>query len=327
MSSVSIIIPVYNAAPFLKEAIQSVLSQTYRNWQLILLDDFSSDSSFEICTAFAAIDSRITAIRNDRNLGMVANWNKGIELATAELLVKLDADDFWHSEFLEKSIKIIESFPSVGLVFARWINVDEHSEIIPGTEISLPAFANEKPFSCIPLVRLGASKMLQFPILRQGVSLVRKSVIDKVGSYRQLLTPETQASADTEFYFRLGAHTELFCINEVLYYYRVHNTSISSTDRISGLQARKLYEVKFSIINYYRQLSLITQKEWLQNIRSIKFDYNVYLAYESRRKGKHLRSFQFLYYSFRVSPWVAFFFYINRLGSKLGIKETLKSMV
>ncbi|NJL12530.1 MAG: glycosyltransferase family 2 protein [Microscillaceae bacterium] len=242
-AKVSIFIPLYNAEKYISQTIESVLNQTFKDWELIVLDDCSTDNSYEIAKAFEAKDSRIQVKKNTQNLGMMGNWNEGIKYCKAEYFVKLDADDLWHPEILEKSLEILEKIPEVGLVFTKYINIDENGVPIRDSEIALPVFAQNKPFSCVPLVQSGVDKMLSYSILRQGLSVMRRKIFDEIGVYRHLLTPETQASTDTEFYFRVGCHYQIYCINHCFYYYRIHTKSISSIDKNQGLQERKMFEV------------------------------------------------------------------------------------
>src|SRR5690606_25904165 len=113
---VSLFIPVYNTELFIAQTIESVLAQTFTDYELIIVDDCSTDSSYEICKSYADRDPRIKLYRNEQNLGMMPNWNKGISLATGKYFMKLDADDLIHKEFVERSFRILEEKEHVGLV-------------------------------------------------------------------------------------------------------------------------------------------------------------------------------------------------------------------
>ena len=206
MPPISIFIPLYNSELFIQKTIESVLSQTCQDWELFIIDDNSKDNSYAVAKAFELKDKRIKVFKNETNSGMMGNWNKGIEMCHSEYFVKLDADDIWHPDFLKESFNIMSSFPEVALVFTKYININDAGETIPDSELSLPEFAKEKSFNTIDLVNQGQDKMLSYPILRQGLSLIRTKVFKEIGVYRYLLTKETQASTDTEFYFRVGCH-------------------------------------------------------------------------------------------------------------------------
>ncbi|HFU4234897.1 TPA: glycosyltransferase family 2 protein [Streptococcus suis] len=105
---VSIVMPAYNCEKYVVEAINSILAQTYRNWELLVLDDGSKDNTLRIIEEFSQKDSRIKALPNGKNMGVSATRNRGIELASGEWIAFLDSDDMWKPEKLEKQFEIVE---------------------------------------------------------------------------------------------------------------------------------------------------------------------------------------------------------------------------
>jgi teichuronic acid biosynthesis glycosyltransferase TuaG len=101
---VTVIMPAYNAAPFVEEAIASVINQTLSDWELIVIDDCSKDNTLQVINALAANDSRIQVIQNDVNMGVAKTRNKGLDLFKGRYVALLDSDDFWKPCFLEKMI-------------------------------------------------------------------------------------------------------------------------------------------------------------------------------------------------------------------------------
>jgi len=101
---VSVIIPAYNAAPFLRETVESVLSQTVQDWEMFVIDDCSADDTFQIAQQLAAGDPRIHAIQNDENMGVAKTRNRAINLAKGQYIAFLDSDDVWHPEKLERQL-------------------------------------------------------------------------------------------------------------------------------------------------------------------------------------------------------------------------------
>lgn len=101
---VSVIIPAYNAAPFLRETVESVLSQTVQDWEMFVIDDCSADDTFQIAQQLAAGDPRIHAIQNDENMGVAKTRNRAIDLAKGQYIAFLDSDDVWHPEKLERQL-------------------------------------------------------------------------------------------------------------------------------------------------------------------------------------------------------------------------------
>lgn len=104
---VSIITPVHNSIDHVEEAIQSILNQTYTNWELILIDDNSSDSGIHILQKYEALDQRITLLKNSNNQGAAVTRNKGIKAASGRFIAFLDSDDLWTPEKLETQVKFM----------------------------------------------------------------------------------------------------------------------------------------------------------------------------------------------------------------------------
>ena len=107
-NKVSIIIPVYNAEKFIGETIESVISQTYTDWEMLILNDRSTDSSYEIIQKYAQKDKRIKAIDSEKNIGVVEGRNRLIDEADGEYIAFLDSDDYWKEDKLEKQIEFMK---------------------------------------------------------------------------------------------------------------------------------------------------------------------------------------------------------------------------
>ena len=104
---VSIVMPAYNCIRYISWAVESVLEQSYPDWELIIVDDCSQDGSRERIETFSALDSRIRAFRNERNLGVGRSRNRGVELAKGEWIAFLDSDDLWEPEKLSRQLQFM----------------------------------------------------------------------------------------------------------------------------------------------------------------------------------------------------------------------------
>ncbi|MBQ8623918.1 MAG: glycosyltransferase family 2 protein [Oscillospiraceae bacterium] len=102
---ISVVMPAYNAQKFIEEAINSVIAQTYSNWELIVIDDCSSDGTCKTAEGFAASDLRIKLIKNEVNMNVAKTRNRGFDLCSGEYVALLDSDDVWYPEKLEKQLK------------------------------------------------------------------------------------------------------------------------------------------------------------------------------------------------------------------------------
>lgn len=105
---VSVIMPAYNAERFLEEAVRSVMNQTFRDWELIILDDCAKDSTYALAEKLAAEDSRIILLRNEQNMGVARTRNRGFDLCRGKYVALIDSDDVWHPQKLEKQLERME---------------------------------------------------------------------------------------------------------------------------------------------------------------------------------------------------------------------------
>ena len=125
---ISVLIPTYNYARFLGEAIESVLSQDFRDFELLIVDDCSTDNTIEVARPFCQRDNRVRFAVNSSNLGMVKNWNHCLELARGYYIKFLFGDDkLCHPQALSKMIELLERNPSATLAASGRAILDEKS--------------------------------------------------------------------------------------------------------------------------------------------------------------------------------------------------------
>ena len=139
---VSVIMPAYNCEKYVVEAINSVLAQTYKNWELLVLDDGSNDNTLQVIEEFSKNDSRIKALPNGKNMGVSATRNRGIELATGEWIAFLDSDDMWESKKLEKQLEVAKE-KEAEFLFTGSSYINEQGEPFKGI-FEVPAKVNYK---------------------------------------------------------------------------------------------------------------------------------------------------------------------------------------
>ena len=124
---VSIIMPSYNSSKFIEKSINSVLNQTYQNWELIIVDDNSKDNSLEIIKSFK--DSRIKSFHNGRNLGAARSRNRAIKKAKGRYIAFLDSDDLWKEDKLEKQISFMQK-NSIDFSYSAYDLIDEEDKLL-----------------------------------------------------------------------------------------------------------------------------------------------------------------------------------------------------
>ena len=127
---ISIAIPIYNAQSFLGDTLKSVLQQTYTDFELLLINDGSTDQSLSIMQDFAKQDARIKIINDGQNKGLIARLNQSVQLASGEYYVRMDADDIMFPTRIEKQLKHLMQNPSLDLVHASAISINAKNQII-----------------------------------------------------------------------------------------------------------------------------------------------------------------------------------------------------
>lgn len=139
---VSIITPLYNAELYISRTIDSILSQTYSNWELIVIDDKSTDKGIEVVKKYIEKDSRIKLLYNEVNSGAAVSRNKGIEAARGSYIAFLDSDDQWHKDKLSKQLKFMQEnkYP---FTYTFYNHINEKGEEISRT-VNLPLKINYK---------------------------------------------------------------------------------------------------------------------------------------------------------------------------------------
>ncbi|MDW8071802.1 MAG: glycosyltransferase [Anaerolineae bacterium] len=204
MPEVSIIMPAYNAGRFIGEALESVLRQTFQDFEVIVVDDGSTDDTAEVVARFA--DPRIRYVYQE-NRGPEPARNSGLQLAQGNLIAFLDADDLWEPGFLAHMVSYLQAHPHVDGVYCgyRYMQVD-------GTP--LPEVVNR----VVPPEDLYET-LLEGNFLSTCAVLLRRSVFTKTGSFDETLSH----SGDYDMWLRIAANSRLEGVRDTLVWYRRHN--------------------------------------------------------------------------------------------------------
>ena len=206
---ISIIITTYNRANYLKSCIESVLNQTIKDFELIIIDYGSTDNTKEVVAQYQ--DRRINYIYQKNN-GQNSARNKGLELAKGEYIAYIDSDDIWNTEKLEKQHCIMKNHPDISVVYCGTRLINENGEVI-----------GEKPL--VSHRGFVLDKLIFTNFLYNGSCvLFKKECINKAGIYDESLNRMT----DWDFYLRLALYYKFYGINEYLLDYRTHSSTMSS---------------------------------------------------------------------------------------------------
>ncbi|MGJ8715871.1 MAG: glycosyltransferase family 2 protein [Maribacter stanieri] len=207
MNLVSIITPVYNSEKYLADNISSVLAQTYKNWELILVDDCSSDTSEIICKSFEKNDSRIKYYRLAKNSGAGIARNKAIEVANGKFIAFLDSDDTWYPKKLEKQLNFMKE-NDYHFTFTDYNMVDE-----AGNDLN-------KLVKCKPFVNYNKA------LYKNPIGCL--TVIYSVDFFGKQYMPSIRKRQDYALWLKLLKKSDGYGLNECLSTYRIGNESISS---------------------------------------------------------------------------------------------------
>jgi glycosyltransferase involved in cell wall biosynthesis len=223
---VSIGMPVYNGEQYLREALDSILAQTFTDFELIISDNASTDNTEAICREYADRDKRIRYYRNSENIGAARNYNRTFELSTGKYFKWAAHDDLIASEFLERCVAILDSQPSVVLCYTREICIDEEGNHLRKRG-NLLNIRSSKPHERFKQYHdLWSSR--GFTYANQCFALIRSSELAKtplIGSY---VWSELALGAEL---LLLG---EFYEVPEYLFFFRCHEKTSRATKQSSG---------------------------------------------------------------------------------------------
>lgn len=248
---VSVIIPTYNRTDYLNLTIQSVVNQTYQNFEIIVVDDGTPNTNNEVlCKKF----DKVEYIKIENSGGPAKPRNIGILVAKGKYIAFVDDDDLWLPTKLEKQIAILEINPDFGLVHSCCELIDEKG-IKKNEIIGRPGTLNIKHGDV-------SMRMMGNWTLMMPTPLVRKTVIEIVGGFNENIAG---TYADVEYWSRCSFVTKFFYMNEPLVKYRVHNNNMSSN-------AKHYLQLPISLKNVILEQLLIgkiTKKQYFKILGSL----------------------------------------------------------
>ena len=230
---ISIVMSTYNEKKEeLVKAINSILNQTFKDFEfIIVLDNPQNVEHTKIIEEYLRKDDRIIFLKNDKNIGLAASLNKGIEIAKGKYIARMDADDISMTDRLEKEYKYLEENPNIHIISTNKIDINENDQII-----NIP--------SKLPTTDSKIKKILKITsIITHSAAMFRKKEIEEIGKYR-LFT----ASQDYDLWLRASYYKLNFAIiDEQLLKYRIRQNNISNTNPL------KQYLLKEYIQKLYKQ--------------------------------------------------------------------------
>lgn len=233
MVRISVVMPNYNNEKYLKEAMTSILNQTYSDFEFIIIDDCSTDNSWNIIEEYAKKDPRVRAYRNEKNLKIVKTRNKLFSLCSSEskYIAIMDSDDISISSRLEKQVDFLEKFSEYGVVGSNLIIIDENSKKVGFREY-------RRSFGI-----KNSSILIKSPLAQPSV-MIRRSVLGNLK-----YSSDLEVAEDWDLWLRLLKNCNGGNIKTPLLKYRVSTTQSKSTSLKKSILAS--LKVRFMYMNFF----------------------------------------------------------------------------
>ena len=248
MPLISVVLPVYNGADFIADAISSVLSQSYEDFELIVRDDRSTDGTRKIIDKF--MDKRIIAIENETNLGLFGNFNACFEVSSGEFLHLFSQDDVMHPDCLKSQLVLLQKYKDAGMVYCGVRYIDESGSVLgDSSQDRTPEFLGRK---------LYLSLSAHYGSLAASVSTVmlRKDVLEAVGTFN----PNMIAAGDCELWNRIADQYPIVRNRSIVADIRAHKNQVTNLNMTGLWYMRE----EIAMANWYRER--LPAEDW----RSIK---------------------------------------------------------
>lgn len=211
MPRVTILLTCYNHVKYLPVALESIRAQTFTDYEVVALDDGSTDGTRE----WLAAQTGIKVVFNEENLGTYGTLNKGLDMATGEYVAVFNDDDVWMPTKLEKQVALLDANPKVGLVHTEGEFIDGEGKVFEGEPLGFKFPRFETGDILLDLVY--ENKIIA------SAALFRKSIADELGGFNEFYF----GSGDWEMWFRIAERYDVGCVNEKLSQYRVHGANAS----------------------------------------------------------------------------------------------------
>jgi len=287
---VSVIMSVYNGEKYLKDAVESILNQTYEDFEFIIINDGSIDNTKNIISHYANLDNRIKFVNNYRNIGLTKSLNKGINISKGNYIARMDADDISLQNRFFKQIAIFKKYDDTSVVVSNYVIIDKNNREIK--EQKLPS----DNFTLYNSIRKNN-------IICHGSIMMRKMLLDKVGVYNELL----DFAQDYDLWLRIFKNGyKFYSIPEVLYKFRITPESAAKKAFHQNDYAkliRKNHEKPFE--NYYHLVEKLRKDNKQIKLTQREKDALYYYIIGTNKlfSGYNKNARQFYYRSIKKYPF------------------------
>ena len=242
MPKVSVIIPNYNHAQFLRQRVDSVLGQTFQDFELILLDDYSTDESQAILREYAA-DPRVRMEFNEKNSGSTfKQWNKGVRLARGEYIWIAESDDYADERLLERLVTVLDAEPEVTLAYCRSWQISEDGQQNGFVELRFRFLDPHRwtaDFLADGREECRTSFVCTNPVQNASAVVFRKAIYERVGGADESL----RLCGDWKLWAAMAFEGKIAYLGEPLNYHRTHDKSVRSKSNRTGLDSAEALQV------------------------------------------------------------------------------------
>lgn len=293
---VSVLIPVYNVEKYVEEAIKSIQNQTYKNLEIIIVDDGSTDSTYYIVQELAAEDPRIKLFKNETNSKIVKTLNKAFKNSSGDYIARMDGDDISELDRIEKKVAFLEANSEYDLVGCSVNSINEKGELLGSTS----------KLKCYD--RLDKLKKYSTPVYHIWVA--KREVYESLGGYRELSGVE-----DYDFLLRMNTSGFKYTNLELYYGYNIRIERAGNTKDLMGLRQIKLhrYAYKLYVQRRYRGVDDFPKglsQSLETGVLSNKL-YNLSLMFLikaiERKKEKKIFSMSFFLLASLISPYQIYY--------------------
>ena len=242
--------PAYNAEKYIGEAIESILNQTFKDFEFIIVDDCSTDKTWEIIQKYDKIDNRIVALRNGKNLGIPANRNKLVSVAKGKYIAWQDSDDISLPYRIEKQYNFMEKNIEVGIC-GGWLQFFNKN-------------GNQSIRKYVPDDKNLRKNILRYSPVSQPAVMIRKKCLDECGAY-DLRYPSAE---DLDMSFRIGIKYKFANLQETVIRYRENNNS-ATFQKLKEMELKTLAIRKKAVEEYGYKMSLVDKIYWILQYISV----------------------------------------------------------
>lgn len=269
--------PCYNAGKFVAKTIESVLAQTYNNYQFIAGDDGSTDNTAEILNRYAG---RISVVKHDDrgNHGQAETYNLCLKYVNSEYIAFIDNDDLWHPDKLLKQVEVLDNNPTIGLVYTNGDVINDDGNILYSFIKSDHQETNE----------VGAI-LLDCYIRTPSTVMLRRNVLERAGNFKEGIIP------DHDMWIRIKELTDFYYLNDKLISYRIHDKQLSQTS------TEKMWRDGLGTLN--RAMKRYSYPHYIKRKRLAVINYR--LGELKISEKKHLHSIYYFIMAFLYDPYRA----------------------